>query len=148
MVQTYSIPAHFEAELVPIYEYWRARRRGDNNIPFWDDVNLPSLSNSGDNAALIDVFENPLRFRLGLAGRSMAVQLGPERNSSTNWSPRDFSIISKRNAPQQSVRGRPPIFDIVRRRPTDELRCRYGETDVSRCSTSRELPLAVVWSAN
>jgi hypothetical protein len=34
-------------------------RRGDNDIPFWDDVNLSLL---GDDAAVIDVFENPLRF--------------------------------------------------------------------------------------
>jgi hypothetical protein len=74
----YSMPASFEAELVSIYESWRAMRRGDNDMPFWDDVNLPSLGRSGDDAALMDVFESPLRFRLGLAGRSIAVQLAPE----------------------------------------------------------------------
>jgi hypothetical protein len=72
----YSLPTSFEAELVSVYECWRAMRRGDNDIPFWDDVNLSSL---GDDAAPIDVFENPLRFRLGVAGRSMAAQLDPER---------------------------------------------------------------------
>ena len=75
----YSIPASFEAELVSIYEFWRTMRRGDNDMPFSDDVNLSSLGGGGDDAALIDVFENPLRFRLGLAGRSIAARLGPER---------------------------------------------------------------------
>jgi hypothetical protein len=75
----YSIPARFEAELVSIYESWRATRRGDNDMPFSDDVNLPSLGSGANDAALIDVFENPLRFRLGLAGRSIAAQLGPDR---------------------------------------------------------------------
>ena len=75
----YSIPACFEAELVSIYECWRARRRGDNDVPFSDDVNLPSPGSGADDAVLIDVFENPLRFRLALAGRSIAAQLGPER---------------------------------------------------------------------
>ena len=75
----YSIPACFEAELVSIYECWRARTRGDNDVPFSDDVNLPSPGSGADDAVLIDVFENPLRFRLALAGRSIAAQLGPER---------------------------------------------------------------------
>jgi hypothetical protein len=75
----YSIPARFEAELVSIYESWRSMRRGDNYMPFSDDVNPPSLGSGADDAVLIDVFENPLRFRLGLAGRSIAAQLGPER---------------------------------------------------------------------
>jgi len=72
----YSLSTSFEAELVSIYECWRAMRRGDNDMPFWDAVNLSSL---GDDAALIHVFENPLRFRLGLAGRSIAAELDPER---------------------------------------------------------------------
>jgi len=67
----YSLPTSVEAELVSIYECWQAMRRGDNDMPFWDAVNLSSL---GDDAALIDVFENPLRFRLGLAGRSIAAE--------------------------------------------------------------------------
>ena len=127
----YSIPACFEAELVSIYECWRARRRGDNDAPFSDDVNLPSPGSGADDAVLIDVFENPLRFRLALAGRSIrpsSVQSG-EENSSTNSNPRDFSITSKPNAPQQSVRGRLPIFDTARRRPMHELHCLCGETD-------------------
>ena len=113
----YSIPACFEAELVSIYESWRAIRRGDNDVPFSDDVNLPSRGSGADDAVLIDVFENPLRFRLACwAVDDGSLQSG-EENSSTNSNPRDFSITSKRSAPQQSVRGRLPIFDRARRRP-------------------------------
>jgi len=75
----YAMPASLEPELVPIYEYWRATRRGGNEVPFWDDVKLSSLGDSADDVVLIDAFENPLRFRLGLAGRSMAARFGPER---------------------------------------------------------------------
>jgi hypothetical protein len=56
----YLIPARFEAELVSIYESWRAMRRGDNDMPFTDDVNLPSLGSGADDAVLIEVFENPV----------------------------------------------------------------------------------------
>jgi hypothetical protein len=131
MVQTHLIPARFEAELVSIYESWRAMRRGDNDVPFSDDVNLPSLGSGADDAVLIDVFENPLRFRLALAGRSIAVQLGPKWAGKflDELEPEGPSITSKPNAPQQSVRGRLPIFDTARRRPMHELHCLCGETD-------------------
>ena len=79
VANAYAMPASLEPELVPVYEYWRATRRGGNEVPFWDDVKLSSLGSSADDALLIDAFENPLRFRLGLAGRSIAARLGRER---------------------------------------------------------------------
>jgi hypothetical protein len=79
VADAYSMPASLEAGLVAIYESWRALRRGDNDVPFWDDLDFSALGRSGDDATLIDVFENPLRFRLSLAGRSMAARLGQER---------------------------------------------------------------------
>jgi len=78
VANAYSMPASLEPKLAPVYDYWQALRRGGNDIPFWDDVKLSSLGSSADDALLVDVFESPLRFRLGLAGRSMAARLGPE----------------------------------------------------------------------
>lgn len=78
VANAYSMPASLEPKLASIYDYWQALRRGGNDIPFWDDVKLSSLGSSADEALLVDVFESPLRFRLGLAGRSMAARLGPE----------------------------------------------------------------------
>jgi hypothetical protein len=74
----YSMPASLEAELSRVYDHWQAIRRGGNAVPFSDDVKLASLGKAGHDAGLIDVFENPLRFRLGLLGRSMAARLGGE----------------------------------------------------------------------
>jgi hypothetical protein len=74
----YSMPTSLEPKLASIYDYWRALRRGGNDIPFWDDVKLSALGSSADDAILVDVFDSPLRFRLGLAGRSIAARLGPE----------------------------------------------------------------------
>ena len=76
----YSLPASFEAELVPIYESWRDMRRGDNDVPFWDDVNLPSL---------------------GCSGGPSSVQNG-EENSATNSNPensRSPRSAMRRNSP-------------------------------------------------
>lgn len=77
--EAYSMPASLEPELAAVHDYWRGIRRGGNEVPFWDDVKLSSLGSSADDAILIDVFENPLRFRLGLAGRSMAARFGQDR---------------------------------------------------------------------
>ena len=79
VAEAYSMPASLETGFAAVHGSWRAMRRGDNDVPFWDDLNLSALGSSRDDAALIDVFENPLRFRLSLAGRSMAARLGQER---------------------------------------------------------------------
>ena len=78
VANAYSMPASLGPKLAAVYDYWQALRRGGNDIPFWDDVKLSSLGSSADDALLVDVFESPLRFRLGLAGCSMAARLGPE----------------------------------------------------------------------
>ena len=78
VANAYAMPASLDPKLASVYDYWQALRRGGNNIPFWDDVKLSALGSGADDAILVDVFESPLRFRLGLAGRSMAARLGPE----------------------------------------------------------------------
>jgi hypothetical protein len=78
VADAYSMPASLEPKLAFICDYWRALRRGGNDIPFWDDVKFSALGSSAEDALLVDVFESPLRFRLGLAGRSMTARLGPE----------------------------------------------------------------------
>lgn len=78
VANAYSMPANLEPKLASIYDYWQGLRRGGNDIPFWDDVKLSALGSSAADALLVDVFESPLRFRLGLAGVSMTARLGPE----------------------------------------------------------------------
>ena len=101
----YSIPACFEAELVSIYECWRARRRGDNDAPFSDDVNLPSPGSGADDAVLIDVFENPLRFRLACG----AVDVGPARSRAGRKIPRLTRIRGTSRSPRSAVRRNSPF---------------------------------------
>jgi hypothetical protein len=45
-------------------------------MPFWDDVKFSALPDGGSNAFLIDVFENPRRFRFGLLGSNIAKRYG------------------------------------------------------------------------
>ncbi len=57
----FALPASIKPELQRIVGYWRDLRRGENNIPFADDVNLSVLR--GADTFLLKVFASPLRFR-------------------------------------------------------------------------------------
>lgn len=64
----FSLPEKLEPDLARVHAYWESLKRGDNNMPFWDDVNLSSLPDLSHRLTLIDVFSNPERFRLRLLG--------------------------------------------------------------------------------
>jgi len=79
-LEAYSLPPKIEPKLASIHDVWRALRRGGNEVPFSDDFQLSLLGEAAADAILIDVFETPMRFRFGLAGRSVAARLGEEAN--------------------------------------------------------------------
>jgi len=64
-------PAKLPPGLSRLRDYWESLKRGENNMPFWDDVKLSSLPDLSDCLMLIDAFENPRRFRLN----SVAAQI-------------------------------------------------------------------------
>lgn len=68
----YSLPGELEPDLGRIQAYWNGLKRGENDVPFWDDVKLSLRSRLGRESMLIDVFENPLRFRFDLMGADVA----------------------------------------------------------------------------
>ncbi len=70
--RNYSLPVELEPDLGRIQAYWNGLKRGGNDIPFWDDIKLPLRSKLGQESMLIDVFENPLRFRFDLVGADVA----------------------------------------------------------------------------
>jgi hypothetical protein len=63
-------------DLGRILDYWQQLRRGENSIPFSDDINLASLSDMASHTLLIEVFNNPLRFRVDIAGARVEEQYG------------------------------------------------------------------------
>ena len=73
-----SGPEKLDASLAHIRTYWAGLKRGENEIPFWDDLNLIELSELSKNAMLIEVIENPLRFRFDIVGRTVANRYGTE----------------------------------------------------------------------
>jgi len=72
----FSVPARIEASHDRVRAYWAGLRRGENAIPFWDDVKLASLDKLADDAMLLDVFGNPARFRLAIVGKNIEAAYG------------------------------------------------------------------------
>jgi hypothetical protein len=75
-VRSYSLPDELEPDLNRVQAYWNGLKRGANDVPFWDDVKFSLRSRLGRESMLIDVFENPLRFRFDLAGADVASWYG------------------------------------------------------------------------
>jgi len=67
-VAPFAMPARFSAELGRVNDYWNGLKRGENKIPFADDLKLSALRGVDDRAMLIDVFEQPQRFRFAVVG--------------------------------------------------------------------------------
>lgn len=66
--QPFALPARLSADLGQVRKYWDGLKRRQNDVPFWDDVNLSALPALKDRIMLVDVFEKPQRFRLNSVG--------------------------------------------------------------------------------
>ena len=67
----FSLPRKLEPDLVRVRSYWDGLKRGDADMPFWDDVNLSSLPDLSGRLMLIEVFDKPVRFRLEMLGEEL-----------------------------------------------------------------------------
>jgi hypothetical protein len=73
---TFLPPDQLEPDLDRVQAYWNGLKRGDNDIPFWDDVKFSAQARLARDVVLIEVFENPLRFRFDLVGDDIAQRYG------------------------------------------------------------------------
>jgi hypothetical protein len=64
----YPMPRKLPPDLDRVRAYWEGLKRGEANMPFWDDVNLSHLPDLAGRVMLIEVFEKPMRFRFGSIG--------------------------------------------------------------------------------
>jgi hypothetical protein len=71
MKHPYALPAHLSADLARVRDYWKGLLRGGADMPFWDDVKLSDLPELSDRLFLVDVFEQPERFRLNTIGAAL-----------------------------------------------------------------------------
>ncbi|SRR5579871_3813361 len=74
--EAFALPDLLEADLARIRLYWNGLKRGENNIPFWDDVKLSTEAPIPDQIMMIEAFENPLRFRFDLVGEDVTHRYG------------------------------------------------------------------------
>ena len=75
-ISPFPIPAKLPSGLTEVRNYWQHLKRRQNSMPFWDDANLASLPKLADHLMLIDVFENPQRFRFNSVGRRIRKRYG------------------------------------------------------------------------
>jgi hypothetical protein len=72
----FALPTRMPLALGRVRDYWESLKRRENNMPFWDDVNLSSLPDLSDRMMLVDAFEDPQRFRLNTVGQRIREQYG------------------------------------------------------------------------
>ncbi|MBF9234547.1 PAS domain-containing protein [Microvirga alba] len=67
-VNAFPMPDKVESALGRVQSYWQSLRRGENDIPFSDDVDPSRVPELEDQMMLVTVFENPERFRFETVG--------------------------------------------------------------------------------
>lgn len=65
------VPENLSPGLFSIISYWRDLARGENAMPFSDDIDSSALSNLSDNVFLLKVLVLPERFRFELLGKAL-----------------------------------------------------------------------------
>jgi hypothetical protein len=74
----FAIPEKLPLGLRRVLDYWESLKRGENSMPFWDDVKLTSLPDLSDRLMLVDAFETPQRFRLNSVGERIRKRYGAD----------------------------------------------------------------------
>lgn len=68
----FPMPEKLEPALERIHAYWLSLKRGENDMPFSDDIDPARLEAVAGRAMLLTAFENPARFRFEAAGEEIA----------------------------------------------------------------------------
>lgn len=74
MMHPFAVPAHLSPDLARVQAYWRGLLRGGAEMPFWDDAKLSDLPDLRDRLFLVDVFQDPERFRFATVGSAIGGQ--------------------------------------------------------------------------
>lgn len=71
----FAIDEALGPRLDAVLAYWRGLRRGEASVPFADDIDMAAVRRLCDDVFVLSVFENPERFRLGLAHTPRAPEI-------------------------------------------------------------------------
>jgi len=76
MMQPFALPANLTPDLAQVRTYWDGLKRGENKVPFADDVALSKLPGLQGRLLLVDVFDKPVRFRFNIVGADVSAGYG------------------------------------------------------------------------
>lgn len=62
----FAIARPLGGQLDALLTYWQDLRRGEAEIPFWDDIVMTEVERLSGEVFLLDVFAQPERFRLSI----------------------------------------------------------------------------------
>ena len=67
----FPLPDRLDARVQPVVSLWEGLRRGENGMPFADDLGVQSLSKLAGNPFLLSVSDLPERYRFEFLGDSL-----------------------------------------------------------------------------
>jgi hypothetical protein len=70
-IPPFAVPSRLGSDMAGVRDYWNSLKRGENMVPFADDVVLSALGGIEGRLLLIDVFEKPQRFRVAIVGQDI-----------------------------------------------------------------------------
>jgi hypothetical protein len=113
---TFLLPDQLETDLDRVQAYWNGLKRGDNEIPFWDDVKFSTRARLARGVVLLEVFENRCGSVWTLLETTLrSVMARPSRASSaTKSTSTRRSTSSRTSAGRQSSVARRPTFGMNR----------------------------------
>lgn len=107
----FPLPATLKPLLQRVLSYWDDLKRGENAIPFSDDVNLSDFPDVSDRLLLLDVFSAPERFRFNFLGESFTNhQIGATQSAFLDEIPLKGQLIFLRAQSSATVEAGAPTF--------------------------------------
>ena len=75
----FPLPDRLDAKLQQVVSLWESLKRGENGMPFSDDLGVPALSNLPGNPFLLSVFLSPERYRFEFLSETLRREAVLER---------------------------------------------------------------------
>ena len=134
-----------EPELARLQTYWKDLIRGENFMPFSDDINLSAIPELTSRVILVQAFENPERFRFEHAGEHITSHYGtPLKGLFTDEVRGEWALEELTRQCSVTVARRVWTFSdlppVKRPQTMREFSRRHGVRAISCCSSVR-------WSA-
>jgi hypothetical protein len=73
----FPFPEPLAARLRPVVSLWESLKRGENGMPFSDDLGVPDLSNLPGHPFLLSVLVSPERYRFEFLSENLRSEAGP-----------------------------------------------------------------------